>query len=390
MNLQPQQPVQTELYKLYSVLVEVVQLAPAEFTVVDPHDFIEVLSWSDTVGAGDAQVIRRLRTQTTMPDRTRRKLLIPFSLDADVFLAVVDLGATVFRILDPRTDADLRTREQDDGFETSTFVWEFIRTLFPDECPVMVAWTILFERTVQGPVPINEDGIVSGRYVDEFGGPIQLRSILPFFFEVLRIVCNVETRTRIHDVALLKRLFACFEGSPRLKASNIIEQLRERSKLFLSRSLEGRVRSVLTRDDVNFRQAVVSTRPDSGGHCTPTDLFYLKISGQSRAFKAMTESHSAAQGLLEQYGQVRIVLEALTARCVMIRTAMHYSMLNQMIAGWYYCVNGQREIWKPQAALNQFRSRGLNALAARLHNMKSELDHWLRLLNDHMDSTRMR
>lgn len=390
MDLQPPQPVQKELYKLYSVLVEVVQVAPLEFSVIDPHDFIEALSWSDAVGAGDTEVIRRLRKQTTTPDRPRRKLLIPFSLAADMFLAVVDLGGAVFRILDQRTDEDLRTRERDDGFETSTFVWEFIHTLFPDECPNMVAWTILFEKTVHGPVPINEDGIVSGHYVGELEAPTQLRSILPFFFEVLRIVCGVEARVRVEDVDLLKRLFAWFEGCPRLRTSGIIEQLRASSNTFLTRSLESRVHRVLTRDDIRYRQAVASTGPASGGHCTPTELVWLKISGKSRAFEAMIESRNAAQSLLGQHRQIRVLLDGLTSRCVMTRIALHYGMINNFTAGWYYCVDARREIWQPQIELNQFQSQGLDSLTQRLQGMRVELEHWLRMLNHHLDGSKMR
>lgn len=365
MSLQPPPTVQQELYKLHSVLVQVVELAPSEFSVVDPHDFIEVLSWSDVVGAGDAQVIRRLHGQTTTPNGVRRKLLIPFSLDTDVFLALADLGAATFMILDQRTDEELRTREKDDGFETSTFVWEFMQTLFPDECPLMPAWTILFRKTVQGPVPINEDGIVSGRYVDEFGRRLELRSILPFFFEALQILCGVRMQTRVADVALLKRLFTLFEGSTRPKTTNFIKLLRGRSKYFLSTALEGRMNGILTHDDIDYRRKLASTRPDYRGYCTPpTELLYLRFDCQYRAHQGMSLSHNAANSLITQHGQLALLLEGMATRCAIVQASLHHALAKTMATGRFDCIDGRRKVWHPQAALNQYRSKGLKALAA--------------------------
>ncbi|KAG6359673.1 hypothetical protein INS49_013196 [Diaporthe citri] len=370
--------------------ISVVQVATSEFSVVDPHDFIEALSWSDSVAARDAQVIRRLREQTITPRGALKKLLVPFSLEVDIFLAVVDLGAAAIQIIDPRTQEDLRTRDKDDGFETSTFVYEFIHTMFPDECPSLRAWTILFERTDQAPEPINEPGLIRGRYVNELGSSIKLRSILPFFFEVVRIVCNVITRKRVDDVALLKRLFALFDGTPRLKTNQALQRLREDSRQMLRSALELRVRKALTDADVDFRTAVAWTRADSPGHCTPRQLLYLKLDARRRASTAVTQAHLAAGDLMAQHGQLRLLVEGMSLRCVMARSGLQHTMVSKLTAGWFYSKDGRREIWEPEAALNQFRSQGLNALARRLQAMKTELEHWVGMVNEHLDSSKMR
>lgn len=413
MRLQPPPTVQQELYKLYSVLVQVMELAPSECSVVDPHDFIEVLSWSDVVGAGYAQVIRRLRDQTAASNRVRRKLLVPFCLDADVFLALVDLSATTFTILDQRTDEDLRTREMDDGFETSTFVWEFMHTLFPDECPVMPAWTILFYRTVQGPVPINEDGIVSGRYVDEYGRNLEMRSILPFFFEALQILCGMKMQTRFGDVELLKRLFTLFEGSTLPKTTDSIELLRERSQEFLRNSLEGQINGILVEDDIVYRRELDSTRfeyrggrdastpsecgtmlirprlqrPDGTGRCSPTELLYLRLNCKYRAHGRVMHSFKAAKELIAQQGQLVLLLEEMATRFTIAKANLHHAVAHRKATGWFDRINerSRREVWHPQAALNQYRTQGLKALADRVQEMKAELGNWLGQLNEHLD-----
>ncbi|KAK7722207.1 hypothetical protein SLS64_000740 [Diaporthe eres] len=378
-----------QLYKLYCVLVQVVQVATSEFSVVDPHDFIEALSWSDSVAAQDAQVIRRLREQTTTPLGTLKKLLVPFNLEADIFLAVVDLGGAVIQIIDQRTQEDLRTREQDDGFETSTFVYEFIRALFPDRCPSLRAWSIHFERTAQGPEPLNQPGLVCGRYVNELGRSIQLRSILPFFFEVLRIVCNMPTQKMVDDIALLKRIFALFDGTPSLKTSAVFQRLREESNVMLRDSLKRRVLKALADADKEFRIAVSCTRADSSDRCTPRQLIYVKLHARRHASIAVTQAHSVTGEIMAQYSHIRTLLEEMTARCVMTRSGTHHAMVRNLTAGWFYSKDGRREVWQPEVALNQSRSQGLNALARKLQDMKTELDLWLRLLNQHLDSSKM-
>lgn len=389
MNLQPPLSVQKELYKLYCVLVQVVQVSGPKFSVVDPHDFIEALSWSDSVEAQDAQVVLRLREQTITPRGALRKLLVPFSHDGDMFLAVVDLGAAVIKIFDPRTQDDLQEREEDDGFETSTLVYEFIHTLFPDKCPSLRAWTILFKPTVQGPVPLNQPGLVRGRYVNELGRSIQLRFILPFFFEVLRIVCDVPTEKRVDDVALLKRLFALFDGTPHLKTSAVFEQLRNQSILMLRNLLETRVRKALADADADFRVAVSSTRPDSGDNCTPRQLIYVKLDARKRASKAVLEAHNVVRELLTQYTQIRMLVEGMMGWCVGTRSEAHHAMVSKLTAGWFYSKDGREDIWSPESALNQSRTQVLNALARRLQEMKTELDLWLATVNELLNSNNM-
>lgn len=343
-GLQPPPSVQKELCKLYCVLVQVVQVATAEFSVVDPHDFIEVLSWSDSVAAGDTQVVRRLREQVVTPLGARKKLLIPFSLEGDMFLALVDFGAELFMILDQRAQEDLQTREQDDGFETSSDIYEFVHTLFPDGCPSLRTWTILFKRTPQDPEPINQPGIVCGRYVNELGRSIPLRSILPFFFEVSRILSKVQTRVRVDDVALLKRLFALFEGAPRLNTSEVFLKLREDSKKMLRNVLEGWVDEVLAPANKEFRIAVASTRPDVAGHCTPRQLLYLKLALRNHIPKTVAQSHSAVAELFGQHSQTRIMLEGIMWKCMMSKTGVHHTMLSKLSAGWFDWKDGRRQV----------------------------------------------
>lgn len=93
--------------------MHVVQFAADDFIVVEPHESIEVLSWSDSDVAGGAEVTQRTREQAIKPDSPLKKLLVPFSVTLDMFLAVIDLGATAFQVLHQRPEQDLQSRESD-------------------------------------------------------------------------------------------------------------------------------------------------------------------------------------------------------------------------------------------------------------------------------------
>jgi hypothetical protein len=393
-DLLPPPSVQKELCKLYSVLVQVVQAASEEFIVVQPHDFIEVLSWSESDEAGGAEVTQRVREQATRPDRLHRKLLVPFSFTADMFLAVIDLGTTAFQIFDQRTEQDPESGEIDDGFETeiSQAVFDFIRTVCPDQCPSYRGWTKSIERTVQGPVAINTPGIVSGRFVNELGGRIQLRSILPFFFEVLRIVCHVETRITVNDNALLTRLFAIFEGSlhPDMSTATSIEHLRRLSQAELTSSLEGRVKQVLKHHDRKFRIMVKATEPRLSGRYTPRDLIYLRPTPKTDVLNAVRQSQDATISLMIQYAQTRLLLEGMVNNCIDARSSLHHQIVRHMTERWFYSVDATKEFLEPEAAKNQFKSQGLNELTQKFQKIKAELDHWLGMFNDHLDSVVMK
>lgn len=383
MTLQPPLLVQIELYKIYSLLVQVVQVASDEFTVVDPHDFIEAWSWKDSIEAGDAEIIRRLRGQTATQSGIKKVLLIPFSNDANVFLAVVNLGAALFRIFDPRTDEVLQSTDEDDGFDTTLFVYEFIHTLFPTECPSMEAWKIELEKTVQRSVSIKQLGVTSGRHLNDFGARLKMQAVLPFFFEALRIVAGANSKPNITDVALLKRLFAIFDDSPELKSSDVIQQLRERSREQIYRSLRGRLRSVLQDNDVDIKKAIAETR---WGGCRPGQLVHLKIIASQHACIEVSRSLSKSKHLTEQHVHLRFILETMTAKCLMTRAALYHGMLHNMAAGYFYSVDAHKEIWGPDAALNQWNRLELHSIERKLQAMRTELDHWLKQFQYHLDS----
>ncbi|KAL1872421.1 hypothetical protein Daus18300_004392 [Diaporthe australafricana] len=265
MCLQPPLPIQKELYKVYSVLVQIVQAAADDFSVVDPHDFIEALSWSESREAGDVEIIRRLRTQTLIAGGICKKLVVPFSHDADIFLVVVNLTTRTFRILDPRTREQLQSKEKIDNRDLYMCVWLFMRTLFPRECPPMSLWSMSLGFTVPLSTPINEPGIVSGNYLNDFGVRLDLPTVLPFFYEVLRIVAGVEAQVAYSDVMLLKRLFAAFEESPIAERTRVLNDLREGSDKNLHYILDDQMRTVLREKNFVFRKAVAGTNPSLGG-----------------------------------------------------------------------------------------------------------------------------
>lgn len=374
------------------MLVHVVQFAADDFIVVEPHDFIEVLSWSDSDQAGDAEVTKRVREQATKPDRLLRKLLVPFSVTLDIMMAVIDLDATALQVLHQKPEQDLYSRANDgsdgsdDGFETTMVVYSFINTLFPDQCPRYGAWNIDFERTVHSAVVINKPGIVSGSYMNEAGRRLQLQSILPFFFEVLQIVCGVETRKAIDDLALLTRLFAIFEDPPGMELSKAVKHLRKFSQAELTRSLEGRIQNVLKSRKKEFKAMIVGTEPSGKGSHAPQELIYMRPRANKDVSNAVTQSYNATVDLMAQYAQIRFLLEAMADRGIMAESFLHHKIFNDMAQRSFYLVDARKETLEPAVALNQFRFQGLKDLAKKIHKMKAELDHWLGMIHKHLDS----
>ncbi|KUI72826.1 hypothetical protein VM1G_08600 [Cytospora mali] len=104
-NLLPPPTMHQELLKIYSVLRQLVRVAATQFIVVEPHDFIETLSWSHLQPSQtqDIEIIRRLRGDIATEKGQKKKILIPFHHDLDMFLACIELSARprVLRIFDP-------------------------------------------------------------------------------------------------------------------------------------------------------------------------------------------------------------------------------------------------------------------------------------------------
>lgn len=307
-------------------------------------------------------------------------------------MAVIDLDATAFQVLHQKPEQDLHSHASgesdgsDDGFETTMVVYDFIDTLFPDQCPRYGAWNIDFERTVQSPVAINKPGIVSGSYMNEFGRRLQLRSILPFFFEVLQIVCGVEPRKAVDDLALLTRLFAIFEDAPGMELSRAVEYLRELSQAGLTRSIEGRVQHVLKSRRKKFKAMIVGTEPHGKGSHAPRELIYLRPRAKKDVSNAVTQSYNAIVDLMAQYAQIRFLLEAMADKGIMAESFLHHKIFNDMAKRSFYLVDARKETLEPAVALNQFRFQGLKDLAKKIQKMKDELDHWLGMIHEHLDS----
>ncbi|KUI62677.1 hypothetical protein VP1G_09787 [Cytospora mali] len=112
-NLLPPPTMHQELLKIYSVLRQLARVDTTQFMVVEPHDFIETLSWSHLQPSQtqDIEIIRRLRGDIATEKGQKKKILIPFHHDLDMFLACIELSGRprVLRIFDPEMTL------QDDG-----------------------------------------------------------------------------------------------------------------------------------------------------------------------------------------------------------------------------------------------------------------------------------
>lgn len=384
--LQPPPLIQTELYQVYSVLVQIVQAAADEFNVVDPHDFIEALSWSESPEAGDVEIIRRLRGEALTAGGKHKKLVVVFSHDADMFLATVDLDNKICRVLDPRTREEVQSREKKDKRDLLVCVWLFTRTLFPREWPWVSSWSISLDFAVPLSTPIKQPGVVSDHYLDDHGVTLELPTVVPFFYEMLRIVVGVETQMAYSDVMLLKRLFAVFEYSLILDPTRLLYDLRQKSDDILRYILDEQMRKTLSKWDVEFRNAVAGTREGSGRHCSPGRLLNIKLAARERLRIDVTKSRSLAINLVAQHAQISFILECMIQRCLRAKIALHYGIIDNVAAAWFFSVDASEQVLRPDLVLNRWKIKGLNDLLRKLQAMRMELDRWLEQCNQHFES----
>jgi hypothetical protein len=389
-GLLPPPRLHKELCKLYSVLVQVVQAATKEFTVVEPHGFVEVLSWVDSDEAAGAEVIRHVRKQAARPDKldAYRKLLVPFSTTENMYLAMIDLDTRAVQLLHQRTKQDLELGEPKAEPSITEAVYNFIHTVFPDSMKggSASAWTIHNHWTAQGPVAINAaPGIVKGRYRDGLGQRIQLDSILPFFFEGLRIVSRVEERIAIEDTALLTLLFAIFDSYdvyqpfPGLPGTADTAGLRRQSKAQVTSSLGGRLKEILKHGESKFKKV-------ARGDYEPRLVIYQRLKAKADYFQAVGGSIKAARHLIDQHHHLEMLIVRMTDRCIESRSFLFHGTLFSTADKWASSVDVKKEFLRAQVALHQFRRQELHELSEKFRNMKAELDNWLSMFSQQLGS----
>lgn len=238
---------QQELYKIYSMLRQLVRLFAAEFSVVDPQDFIETLSWSHLPPSQTQSIaiICRLRGDISPQQGPKKNLLIPFRYKFNFFLACVNLSPRLrfLRIFDPEMTLAFDNHHKElfyGNWAPGLCVMQFVQTLFPDEPEVQKAWTTTREATAYAAEPVDDAGLVVGCYYEASGWRHPLQNVLPFFFEALHLVSWIEPPNNIvYDLSFAKRLLAAFEGSP--ARATIMEQLRQVCRSSMSTRLGNKV-----------------------------------------------------------------------------------------------------------------------------------------------------
>lgn len=375
-SLCPSPDTQQELYKICSVLRQLIQLAAAKFSVVDPQDFIETLSWSHIppYQTQDIASIRRLRCDIATRKGRKKKMLVPFRHSSDFYLAFIELSTRprVLRVFDPDMILQAGSHQRESfssDWSPGLCVVQFVQTLFPEEPEEPEEWSRTREITAHGAGPIDEAGLVAGCYYDANGSRHPLPNVLPFFSQTLHLLAGIEPLEDInYDLTLIKRLFAAFEGSPRRGA--VMEQLRRVCRTEMSTALANRIQQV-KHDAIN----VVAMGSKGTEDSLPT---VLRLKRRARVYtqKEVETNHSIAVDLVREYSRISQIMLAMGDKVLRARTDLKYEMCHAVFATPERLAAEENEVWAEVEALYSDASLAINEFGLRLHHMGICLYEW--------------
>lgn len=315
--LVPKGHFQVELYKICSILRKIVQVDSESFAVVDPHDFLEVLSWGhlepedhDRLG-----VIIRLRYHILAT-----RLLIPFFWNGRILLGFIDMEELRIRLFNPVWGwkaEDMSTAGQDHPVK---LLRQFVDCVWPDED--VYAWEGMpnVQRTVVRRVSLDP------RIIEDYSGneASEIEHVLPMFIEALTLVSQVpwlsgNALDREPDPNVLKRLLARFERK-RMTMSDVLEELRTKSMQNIKGHCQGQILNSLRHTKAKISKAIHRDGPDR--------VVSAKWQGRFDLRGATERARGAYLSLAEQHGRLSLIVQSMRTLVLKARG----SALNDCIA----------------------------------------------------------
>lgn len=374
--------IQQEIYKIYSMLRQLVRVATKRFSVVDPQAFIETLSWChlQPSQAQSIAVVRRLRSDI-VSENGRKMILIPFQYDYDIFLALVQLSARPrrLRVYDPemvsQTDGPELTYFQND-WPPGLCVMHFVRILFPEEPVARQEWLRTREITSFGPEPLVESELVAGRYYNDIGTPHSLPYVLPFFLEMLHILVDIEPPDKVcHDLALMKRLFAAFEGNQ--ERHTVMEDLRQDCRRDMSALFGSNIQRARW-EVIKEVPKVLKGRGLSKSKTPSTTSLRRRARINTEGIVAKVQK--VASEFVEEYHHLSLLISALDAMVLRNRADLQFSMARVVFAVLEKVPVKKAEAWSLHwaqvRATNAWMYSSLEELGSKLGEMQRCLDEW--------------
>lgn len=377
-SLLPVPSIQQELYKIYSLIRRLLRITADDFGVVDPHDFIETLSWSHLQPSQthSIAIIRRIRRDLMTMDGTKKNILIPFQYEFDVFLASVQVSSTlrVLRIFDSEMlgqPDDLQSENLSGDWSPMLYMMKFVRTLFPEEPEEPDQWLTIRDTTALAEEPLDEPGLVAGHYYDEEGSRYTLQSVLPFFYETLHLIAGMRPSENFYDSVLFKWLFAAFERNP--ARGPIMERLRQKCRNSMSVAMGHEVQRA-KKDAVEMVPRACRGSDDFN---QPFPLAMRQMRGARLGLlEAVEKNYKVAEKYFEEYAHMSRIIAAMDERTLRYRVQLRYGLCRAVYATMDHLAIEEAEVWAQLETLNSNNLLALDALESGLGEMRKCLDNY--------------
>lgn len=374
-SLFPSPDTQQELYKIYSMLRQLVRIAAAKFSIVDPQEFVETLSWSHLPPSQTQGIatIRRLRSDIATREGRKKKMLIPFRHNSDFYLAYIELSSRprVLRVFDPDMMLQFGWHEKENfssDWSPGLCVMLFSQTLFPEEPEEQEEWSRTRETTAHGAEPIDELGLVAGCYYGANGLRHSLPNVLPFFSQTLHLLAEIEPLEDVmYGSAIMKRLFAAFEGSPERGA--VMEQLRRACRTEM-RTLGDRIQQA-KHDAIS-----VAATGSKGSEGSLPQFMRMKRRAWVCTQKEVETNHTIAVDFVREHYRVSRIILVMHERLLKAKTDLKYEMCHAVYATPERLASEENEVWAEVEALHSEATLAVNEFGSRLYQMGMCLYEW--------------
>lgn len=350
----PRRHFQVELYKICSMLRKLVLATADGFAVVDPHDFLEVLSWRhlEPEDRDSLSIIHRLRRLSAA------RLLIPFFWDGRILLGFVDKEDERTDLFNPDPAWTGAAASADRRDHPTALLESFVGSVWPEYLKNIQPDRPTIHRTAARLEPLDP------RLIQDYSGgrPWEIKHVLPIFFEALCLVSQVpwnEEPFSIYNSSILRRLLATFESG---RAASVLGSLREESLRCMKLSLLGPLEHAVARAQAEMWKTF-TTEP------MPGDVMAAKWRARVQLKLGVEIGRLACLRFAEQHAQLSQIMQALRAATMKATGNTVHGCLDKAIMG----VNDPTRI-SPRGW--GWGIRGLIDLEGSLGRMESELEYW--------------
>lgn len=372
---------QYELEKIYALLRNLVQVEPDKFTVVDPHDFLQVLSCNGLhrEEKGKLDIVQRLRRQLTYRpssydsslETPKPSILLPFISSGKVLLGYVKMrgikpGIVEVYSADPEWVEGPGSDFKDKRNHPIFHVQSFIENIFPDTRAKTWEWLMPVHTALVRTDLVNMhlDPELLQDVEGGTGGVRNLHYLLPIFTQGLIMLSGAEP---LQDTMVNHMALACLVSRLHFPGGNhllwaIRSEFTETMRLYFGMPIR----------DAHVKAFVELE------HISPGDPHVI-IKGMMRARKRIREgiamSRRVAASLTLHYKELSHITETLSHRMMDIVAEVRYHHLDNLLERSNYPWNPSVATSDPgEQQLPDWQFREAAAFYDRLQAMRNECE----------------